>query len=139
MKRRIIPLLIALALVTLSGCGSQTAALPDESKPGRLVVRLDVVVYANEELERHYTDQAQISEILTLLRDLDTTEFPKEDPSVREDKEYCTITATYANGGSQVYTLLEEQYLNYDEEPFCIVDNTKAAALTTYFEDTPAK
>lgn len=138
MKIRVFAMCLALA-VLLCGCGGKDDAETAQGKPGRMVVQLDSAVYpAQEGVGECYTDLTQMNSLLTMLQDLYTSDFSAEQPAVTEASEYWTITATYANGDTRVYTLLEESYLSCGDGRFCTVDAAKAGSLISFLEDIKA-
>lgn len=138
MNKRMIALCLILA-VALCGCGGSDDTGTTANKPGRMVVQLESAVYpAQEGVGECYTDSTQMNFLLTMLQDLDTSDFPAEQPAVTESSEYWTITATYANGDTRVYTLLEGSYLSCGDGKFCTVDAAKADTLISFLEDIKA-
>ena len=139
MKKKIIVFLLALSAVAMSACSLLDSAPTTDATPSRMVTKLDIATNpADEDDARSYTEQETISFILRALQDLKTDDYPLEPPALNEEKNYYTITVTYANGDISAYYLLEKQYLNFGGETWCIVDNTKAVELLRYITDTPS-
>lgn len=138
MKTKIIALFLILAVV-LCSCGENKAPETSSSKPGRMVVQLESAVYPAEEgVGECYTDLTQMNSLLTMLKDLETSDVPSEQPVITESSEYWTITATYANGNTRVFILLEESYLKAGDNSFCNVDSAKADKLISFLKNINA-
>lgn len=140
MKRESILFFLLTLSLLLSACGSVMQEQPTEETgiPGRMVRQIDIAIYPeDEDLVRSYTNIDQMSPILRILRDMDTTQAPEEEPSITDGQTYYTITATYASGESRVYYLLSHKFLRIDDGAWCEVDNADAMELIQFIRQTP--
>lgn len=140
MKRKRTILCLLALLVILSACGNSNNDTPTEQTgvPSRMVEQIDVAIHPeDDDFARSYTDMEKMSPILRILRDMDTTHVPEEEPSITDGQTYYTITATYANGESRVYYLLSHKFMRIDDGTWCEIDNSDAMDLIQYIRDTP--
>ena len=138
-RNRLFPVILA-ALLLFSGCGNRIVPTPTDQTviPSRMVQRIEVSVHPSDaDYDRCYTDMEKMSPILRILRDLDTTRKPEEQPNLTDGQTYYTITATYANDQVRVYYLLSHQYLRIDDGDWCEIDNHAALDLIQYIRQTP--
>lgn len=145
MRKRITIVSILLALMLLSSCAkteellNDIAPKEDDAIPGRMVAAIDIEAFPKDpDLSRSYSDLDTVSSVLRELRDLDTSEVPKNEPKKKDSRKYITITVSYANDTQESYCLLEKQYLQDRDGSWCIVDKDKAIDFTQFIKDTPS-
>lgn len=144
MKKKIFPILsLVLLLAMLSGCGLVDGLLawisPDSSRsasPSLMVQRIDVsMTPKDQDFERHYQSQENLTAALTLLREMATSDIPEEEPRLGDGQTYYTITATYAGGKQQSYYLLGYRFLKVGDEPWCEISFDSAMGFTRFIKE----
>ena len=131
MKRERMLILLLTLLLMLTACGkTEDPAAQPGALPGRMVQKIEVAIHPEDEAyAKTYTDKDQMSPLLRVLRDMDTSKHPEEEPSLSDGQTYYTVTATYANGSSRIYYLLSHKYLRIDDGPWYIIDSNDAMEL----------
>ena len=140
MKRERILICLLALLLLLSACGNseQDQSTEQTGIPSRMVKQIDIAIHPEDtDMARSYTDMEKMSPILRILRDMDTTHEPEEEPSITDGQTYYTITAIYANGESRIYYLLSHKFLRIGDGQWCEIDNADAMELIQYIRDTP--
>ncbi len=148
MKYRILAVGCILALlVSIVGCQLVEQVLPDRPvhtaesmKPQRLVTQIDVSLHpANEEFLRLYRSEETMHQLLTLLRDLQTSEEPETEPSLHDGQAFFTVTTTNPMGDARVYYLLGHRYLKVGTAPWCVIPPEQSMALNEFLEAHPSE
>ena len=99
-------LLTALLLLSLCACGEDTPP-KRPSAPGRMVQRIEVAIHpADPRFDRTYVTQENMNALLTLLRNLETQDYPETEPDPNGGQTLYTATVIFANGEQSVYRLL---------------------------------
>lgn len=136
MKRVLCAAAALVLLLSLTACGSAPA---DNSLPGRMVAVIDIDTRPYDEgFSRHYTSKENLAPIIRILRELDTEEPVEQLPDTDLEQDTCTITATYANGDTEVYCILERQFLRRGQEDWHTIDPEKLTELEQFIRDTPS-
>ena len=138
MKKVIAAISILMVLVMMTACGPKEVEISDDSVPGRMVTKIEIDIHPRDpDFVRCYTNIDQMSSILRMLRDMDTHDTPEEDPVLGDGQSYYTVTATYANGTSQVYYLLGHQFMRCGEGSWCVVESGKIMELIQFIRSNP--
>ena len=131
-------LLTALALLSLCGCGRETQP-KQSSAPGRMVQRIEVAIHPEDpRFDRVYVTQENMNALLTLLRNLETREYPETDPDPNGGQTLYTATITFANGDKSVYRLLGHTYLQLGDNPWCIIGTERAMQFSQFIREHPS-
>lgn len=149
MKRKILTLLaLTAAMCLLSGCGIVNAVLTaiapnggvDKAMPHKLVQAIDIsATPADGEFDRHYESQRNLTTLLRMLREMETRDYPEEQPDLDDGQSYYTVTATYSCGEEQVYWLLGYRYLKVGDGPWCIVEFERVMDFADYLKRHPSE
>ena len=131
-------LLTALLLLSLCGCGEETP--PKQSAaPGRMVQRIEVAIHpADPRFERTYVTQENMNALLTLLRNLETQDYPESVPDPNGGRTLYTATITFANGEQSLYRLLGHTYLQLGDDPWCIIGTERSMEFREFLQDHPS-
>ena len=131
-------LLTALLLLSLCGCGEETP--PKQSAaPGRMVQRIEVAIHpADPRFERTYVTQENMNALLTLLRNLETQDYPETEPDPAGGQTLYTATVTFSNGEQSVYRLLGHTYLQLGDDPWCIIGTERSMEFREFLQDHPS-
>lgn len=147
MLRKIsLTLVFLFVFAALSGCAQIEAArtflTPETTEsplPGMMVESVDVsIIPYDPDYQRHYQTQQNLNAILSLLRDMVTSDLPPEPPSLDGGQTYYAFTANYASGEQQRYYLLGYRFLKVGDEPWCEVRFENAMLLTSYLREHPS-
>ena len=129
-------LLLALGLCA---CGKEAPPAETADGPGRMVRSIEVAIHPSDEaFDRTYVTQENMNEMLTLLRAMETTDYPDTEPDINGGQSYYTATITFANGEQSVYYLLGHTYLRLGQEDWCVVNGEQAKAFNTFLRDHPS-
>ena len=131
-------LLTALALLSLCACGRETHP-KQSSAPGRMVQRIEVAIHPEDpRFDRVYVTQENMNALLTLLRNLETQEYPETEPDPNGGQTLYTATVTFANGDQSVYRLLGHTYLQLGDNPWCIIGTERAMQFSQFIREHPS-
>ena len=137
MKRTFIPLMLALILL-LTACGGQTPPA-SSSAPGRMVRKIEVAIHPEDpDFARTYVTQENMNELLSLLRSLENSNEPEQEPVTDDGQNLYTATVTFANGQQSVYYLLGHTYLRNSDGDWCIIDNSQSMAFNQFLRERPS-
>ena len=130
---------LILAMALLSGCGLSNI-LPDVTTghelPRMMVRSVEVAIHPRDpEFERHYVTQENLTALLNLLREIETTELTDEEPRLSDGQTYYTVTAVYASGETREYHLMGYKYLKVGDEPWCLISHEDAMTFTQFIRD----
>lgn len=143
MQKKIYQMIFALLAITMmSGCALVNAFLAGNTPnkegnglPSLMVQRIDVSINPwNPEFERHYQTQENLNATLSMLRDMETSDLPEEEPELSDEQTYYTITATYSTGEQQTYYILDHRYLKVGDEPWCEISYEDAMNFTVFIQ-----
>ena len=138
MRRFTAILLTALALLSLCGCGRETPP-KQSSAPGRMVQRIEVAIHpADSRFDRTYVTQENMNALLTLLRNLETQDYPETEPETDGGQTLYTATVTFANGEKSVYRLLGHTYLQLGDDPWCIIGTERSMEFSKFLKEHPS-
>lgn len=139
--KKLITQILMLTMLTalLSGC-SVSQLLPDvtvgREKPHMMVQTVEVHINPYDpDYERCYQTQENLTAILSLLRQMRTTDIPQEEPDLDDGQSYYTVTAFYASGDTQEYHLMGYSYLKVGDEPWCQVAYEDAMEFSQFIRD----
>ena len=137
-KRTALALLLVL-LLTLSACGGREATITNGTGPGRMVRRIEIAIHpADADFVRTYVTQENMNEMLTLLRAMETTDYPDTEPDINGGQSYYTATITFANGEQSVYYVLGHTYLRNSDGDWCIIDLDQSMAFNQFLQERPS-
>lgn len=137
MKREIIVIAICVMLAGLCACGNVSESAEDAT-PGRMVSQIDFAAEPEDEaLIRRYSDQEQLSHIMRMLREMDTGEEPEMSPYQSGEHVLYNITVTYANGNTNLYSIMDNRYFREGVEDWCEAGNERVAQLLEFIRDNP--
>ena len=130
--------LAILLLLSLSACGRETPPRND-SAPGRMVRRIEVAFHpANPDFARTYVTQENMNTLLTLLRDMETAQYPESEPDLEGGQSYFSATITFANGQQSIYYLLGHSHLRLGDNPWCIITTDQAMEFIEFLRSHPS-
>ena len=140
MKKSLFLICLSLLLALgLSACGEEAPPAETADGPGRMVRSIEVAIHpADSAFDRTYVTQENMNEMLTLLRSMETTDYPDTEPDINGGQSYYTATITFANGQQSVYYLLGHTYLRLGQEDWCVVNSEQAKAFNTFLRDHPS-
>lgn len=135
-QRILLPLLMILTLL-LTACGGEEP--PSHSgAPGRMVRRIEVALQPeDEDFARTYVTQENMSELLALLRAMETSDYPETEPDVNGGQTCYIATVTFSNGEQSVYYLLGHTYLRLGDNPWCLIDSDLSRQFAAYIRSHP--
>lgn len=137
MKRTFIPLMLALILL-LTACGGQTPPA-SSSAPGRMVRKIEVAIHPEDpDFARTYVTQENMNELLSLLRSLENSNEPEQEPVTDDGQNLYTATVTFANGQQSVYYLLGRTYLRLGDNPWCTITLEQSMRFTDFIHTHPS-
>ena len=139
MLRKITALgLTLILLMSLCSCGRETPPRND-SAPGRMVRRIEVAIHPEDPaFDRTYVTQENMNALLSLLRSMVTEVYPTEEPTPEDGQSLYTITVTFANGQHSIYRLLEHQYLQLGDDPWCVLSTEHTMLLSDFIQSHPS-
>lgn len=139
MKReRILLLLILTLLLGLTACGGDEPVATGTG-PGRMVRRIEIAIHPEDDaFSRIYVTQENMNDLLTLLRAMNTKNYPETDPDIDGGQTYYTATVTYANGEQSIYYLLGHTYLRLGNDPWCLIDNDLSRQFSEFIHTRPS-
>ena len=76
--------------------------------------------------------------MLTLLRSLETQEYPETEPETDGGQTLYTATVTFANGEKSVYRLLGHTYLQLGDDPWCIIGTERSMEFSKFLKEHPS-
>lgn len=136
-KRTALALLLVL-LLTQSACGGRETTITNGTGPGRMVRRIEIAIHpADADFVRTYVTQENMNEMLTLLRAMETTDYPDTEPDINGGQSYYTATITFANGEQSVYYLLGHTYLRLGDNPWCLIDSSLSRQFVEFIRSHP--
>ena len=131
-------LLTAILLLSLCACGRETPP-KQSSAPGRMVQRIEVAIHpADPRFERTYVTQKNMNALLTLLRNLETQDYPETEPDPNGGQTLYTATVTFSNGDQSVYRLLGHTYLQLGDDPWCIIGTERSMRFSEFLREHPS-
>ena len=139
MFRKITAILMSvLLLLSLCACGREPQ--PSQSAaPGRMVQRIEIAIHpADPDYDRTYVTQANMNALLTLLRNMETADFPETEPDPEGGQTLYTATVIFANGDQSVYRLLGHTYLQLGDNPWCIVGTERSMEFSKFILEHPS-
>lgn len=137
-RKRILLLLILTLLLGLTACGGDEP-IATGTGPGRMVRRIEIAIHpADDSFTRVYVTQENVSELLTLLRSLSTTDYPETEPDLTSGQTYYTATVTFANGEHSVYYLLSHTYFRMGSDPWCVIGMDQSRRFTDFIRTHPS-
>ena len=130
--------LTLLLLLSLCGCGRETP--PKQTfAPGRMVQCIEVTIYpADPGFDRTYVTQANMNALLTLLRSMETQDYPESVPDPNGGRTLYTATITFANGEQSLYRLLGHTYLQLGDDPWCIIGTGRSMEFREFLKEHPS-
>ena len=130
--------LTALLMLSLSACGRETP--PKQSAaPGRMVQRIEVAIHPSDpDYARTYVTQENMNALLTLLRNMETQDYPETEPDPAGGQTLYTATVVFSNGETSVYRLLGHTYLQLGDDPWCIVGTARSMEFCTFLQTHPS-
>ena len=130
--------LTLLLLLSLCACGEEKPP-KQSSTPGRMVQRIEVAIHpADPEFDRTYVTQENMNALLTLLRNLETQDYPEAEPDPDGGQTLYTATVTFANGEQSVYRLLGHTYLQLGDDPWCIIGTERSMEFSKFLKEHPS-
>ena len=139
MLRRITAIVLtAFVLLTLCACARETPPQNDFA-PGRMVRRIEIAIHpADPKFDRTYVTQENMNALLSLLRGMETEDYPQTDPDPEGGQTLYTATVTFSNGDQSVYRLLGHTYLQLGDDPWCVISTEQSMKFTQFLHDHPS-
>ena len=130
-----------LMIVSSLLCGCRlTSVLPDVTTghelPRMMVRSVEVTMHPRDpEFERCYVTQENLTALLNLLREIETSELTEEEPRLSDGQTYYTVTAVYASGETREYHLMGYKFLKVGNEPWRLISYEDAMSFTQFIRE----
>lgn len=139
MRKRILILCMALAILSMSACAMPQVPPEDDAIPHRMVTQIDVSSFPDDSTMAHsYHNSETLTTLVRIIQNMETSEVPEKEPRLDGEKAYFSITATYANGEKDSYHVLDKQFMQHRDGQWCLVDSAKVDELCQFIQGTPS-